>query len=272
LVVGGRGENLTAGANLKLMVGLIQDGKWDALGALVARFQRLNQALRGNPRPVVVACRGLALGGGCELSLHAARIAAAAESYIGLVEVGAGLIPAGGGCKELVRRLDESLPADFEGDLLPFVQRLLMTVGKALVSGSAEHARALGFLGARDAIVMNADHVWHAARQAVLDLDRDGYSPPWPRRDLRVMGEAGLAALEVGLWNLAEGRAISEHDRLVGRKLATVLCGGALSYGVRVSEQHLLDLEREAFLSLCGETKTQQRIQALLTTGKPLRN
>jgi len=272
LVIGGRGENLTAGANLKLILGLIAGGKWDALGALITRFQRVNQALRGNTRPVVVACRGLALGGGCELALHAARVVAAAESYVGLVEVGAGVIPAGGGCKELVRRLDESLPAEFEGDLLPFVQRLFMTIGKAQVSGSAEQARALGFLGARDTIVMNADHLWHAARQAVLDLDRDGWVPPWPRRDLRVMGEAGLAALEVGLWNLEEGRAISAHDRLVGRKLATVLCGGAVGYGVRVSEQHLLDLEREAFLSLCGERKTQERMESLLSTGKPLRN
>jgi 3-hydroxyacyl-CoA dehydrogenase len=272
LVIGGRGENLTAGANLKLILGLIAGSKWDALGALITRFQRVNQALRGNTRPVVVACRGLALGGGCELALHAARVVAAAESYVGLVEVGAGVIPAGGGCKELVRRLDESLPAEFEGDLLPFVQRLFMTIGKAQVSGSAEQARALGFLGARDAIVMNADHLWHAARQAVLDLDRDGWVPPWPRRDLRVMGEAGLAALEVGLWNLEEGRAISAHDRLVGRKLATVLCGGAVGYGVRVSEQHLLDLEREAFLSLCGERKTQERMESLLSTGKPLRN
>ena len=272
LVIGGRGENLTAGANLKLILGLIAGGKWDGLGALIARFQQVNQALRGNTRPVVVACRGLALGGGCELSLHAARVVAAAESYLGLVEVGAGVIPAGGGCKELVRRLDESLPAEFEGDPLPFVQRLFLTIGKAQVSGSAEQARALGYLGPRDAIVMNADHLWHAARQAVLDLDRDGWVPPWPRRDLRVMGEAGLAALEVGLWNLEEGRAISAHDRLVGRKLATVLCGGAVGYGVRVSEQHLLDLEREAFLSLCGERKTQERMEALLSTGKPLRN
>ena len=272
LVIGGRGENLTAGANLKLILGLVTGGQWDALGALIARFQQVNQALRGSVRPVVVACRGLALGGGCELSLHAARVVAAAETYMGLVEVGAGVIPAGGGCKELVRRLDESLPAEFEGDPLPFVQRLFLTIGKAQVSGSAEQARALGYLGPRDAIVMNADHLWHAARQAVLDLDRDGWVPPWPRRDLRVMGEAGLAALEVGLWNLEEGRAISAHDRLVGRTLATVLCGGAVGYGVRVSEQHLLDLEREAFLALCGERKTQERMQALLTTGKPLRN
>lgn len=272
LVIGGRGDNLTAGANLKLILGLIEGGRWDDLAALIARFQNVNQALHFSHRPVVVACRGLALGGGCELGLHAARVVAAAESYIGLVEVGAGVIPAGGGCKELVRRLDESLPADFEGDLLPFVQRLFMTVGKALVSGSAEHARNLGFLSARDPLVMNADHLWHAARQTVLDLDRDGWMPPWPRRDLRVMGEAGLAAMEVGLWNLAEGRAISAHDVLVGRKLATALCGGAVGYGVRVSEQHLLDLEREGFVSLCGERKTQERIQSLLKTGKALRN
>ena len=272
LVVGGRGENLTAGANLKLVLELIAGGRWDALETLVARFQQINQALRSSHRPVVVACRGLALGGGCELSLHAARIVAAAESYIGLVEVGAGLIPAGGGCKELVRRLDESLPADFEGDPLPFLQRLFTTIGKAQVSGSAEQARALGYLGPRDTIVMNVDHLWHAARQAVLDLDRDGFVPPTPRRDLRVMGEAGLAAFEVALWNLAEGHAISAHDLLVGRKLVTVLCGGAVGYGVRVSEQHLLDLEREGFLALAGERKTQERIHALLTTGKPLRN
>jgi 3-hydroxyacyl-CoA dehydrogenase len=272
LVVGSGAEHFSAGANLGLVLGLVEGGRFEQLGQLVAFFQQVNQGLRFAPRPVVVAPRGLALGGGCEILLHAARVVAAAESYIGLPEVAAGLLPAAGGCKELVRRLDEALPADVALDLLPLLERVVRTVGTARVSGSAAEARELGFLRESDAIVMNRDRHLLAARQAVLDLARDGWRPPLPREDIRVLGTDGLAALRVGLWNMEKAGQASAHDAKVALRLAGVLCGGAVAPGARVSEQHLLDLEREAFVSLAGEPATQARIKALLTTGKPLRN
>jgi 3-hydroxyacyl-CoA dehydrogenase len=272
LVIGGRGEQFSAGADLKLLLGAIEAGRFDEVERLVALFQALNQGLRHSPRPVVVACHGLVLGGGCEILLHAARVCAAAESYVGLVETGAGLIPGAGGCKELVRRLDEALPADLETDPLPWLQRLFTTVAMARVSGSAAEARALGFLGPADRIVMNRDHLLHAARGTARALAEEGWRPAPPRTDMRVLGEAGMAALGVGLWNLGQGGAISEHDQRVACALARVLCGGPVPIGTRVSEQRLLDLEREAFVSLCGEPKTQARMKALLETGRPLRN
>ncbi len=272
LVVGSQAEAFSAGANLALVLGLIEAGRFEQLGQLVAFFQQVNQALRAAPRPVVVAPRGLTLGGGCEIMLHAARVVAAADSYIGLPEVGAGLIPAAGGCKELLRRLDESLPADVVLDRLPLLERLVRTVGTARVSGSAAEARELGFLRESDLVVMNRDRHLAAARQAVLDLARDGWRAPLPREDIRVLGESGLAALRVGLWNMGQAGQASAHDVKVALRLASVLCGGAVSAGARVSEQHLLDLEREAFVSLAGEPATQARIKSLLTTGKPLRN
>lgn len=272
LVIGNQADAFSAGANLKLVLGLIEGGHYDAVGELVAGFQAVNQRLRFSRRPVITCPRGLTLGGGCEISLHGARICATAETYMGLVEVGAGLIPAAGGCKEVVRRIDESLPAKLHVDLLPFVQRAFETLGMARVSTSAAHARALAFLGPNDRIVMNADQQIHAARQMVLDLDRDGYRPPTPRTNLRVIGSTGTAAVQVGLWNMVESRMVSEYDRVVAGKLGYVLCGGDVSIGTRVSEQHLLDLEREAFVSLCGEKNTQARMLHLLKTGKPLRN
>jgi 3-hydroxyacyl-CoA dehydrogenase len=272
LVIGGRGGQFSAGANLKLLLGAIGSGRFEEVEALVVRFQTLNQGLQRSVRPVVVACHGLTLGGGCEILLHAARVCAASESYIGLVEAGAGLIPGAGGCKELARRLDEALPADLSADPLPRVQRAFATVAMAKVSTSAQHARELGFLGPADRVVMNADHLLHVARRTVLGLAEDGWRPAPPRRDIRVLGEAGMAALRVGVWNLAQGGAASEHDQRVANALARVLCGGPVPVGTRVDEQHLLDLEREAFVSLCGEPKTQERMRALLATGKPLRN
>ncbi len=272
LVVGNQAEAFSAGVNLRVVLGLIEAGQLDALGRFVTWFQQLNQSLRFAIRPVVAAPRGLSLGGACELSLHAARVVAAAESYIGLPEVGAGLIPAGGGSKELVRRLDESLPADVVVDRLPLVQRQLRVVGMARVSGSAAEARELGFLRESDQVVPNRDRHLAAAKQAVLDLDRDDWRAPQPREDIRAPGEPLLAALQVGLWNLQQAGQATAHDVKVSGQLARVLCGGAVAAGTPVSEQHLLDLEREAFLSLAGEPATQARIKALLTTGKPLRN
>ncbi len=273
LVIGNEGEHFSAGANLHLVLALAEAKNFQALNQLVSGFQQLNQAIQHGPRPVVLACQGMTLGGGCEMLLHATRVCAAAESYIGLVEAGAGLIPAAGGCKELVRRLDASLPEDLEHvDLLPFVQRLFRNVAMGRVSGSALEARELSFLSAADRIVPSRERLLSAARQAVLDAARDGYRPRPPRQDLRVLGGAGIAALHVALWNMLEARMISDHDAAVAGRLAHVLCGGEVAHATRVSEQHLLDLEREAFVSLAGEPLTHARMKALLTTGKPLRN
>ena len=273
LVIGNEAEHFSAGANLNLVLGLAEGRRFAELGQLVAGFQQLNQAVQHAPRPVVVACGGMTLGGGCELLLHAARVCAASESYIGLVEAGAGLIPAAGGCKELVRRLDAALPEDLEhADLLPFVQRLFRTVAMGRVSGSALEAREMSYLQAADRIVPNRERLLAAARQAVLDAARDGHRPRPAKADLRVLGGAGVAALHVALWNMLEAHMISDHDALVAGKLAHVLCGGEVAHATRVSEQHLLDLEREAFVSLAGEPLSQARMKALLTTGKPLRN
>lgn len=272
LVIGNEQADFSAGANLHMVLGAIQKGAFDEVGAMVKGFQDLNQRLRFASVPVVVAPRGRTLGGGCEISLAGDAICAAAETYIGLVEVGAGLIPAGGGCKEMLRRLDERLPRVAPLDLLPFLQDLFGVIGMGRVATSAVEARRMGFLGERDHVVMNADHLLADARTLAASLAELGYRPPDVRRDIRVMGEPGEAAMRVGLWNMAEGRQISRHDTVVGTRLAHVLCGGTLSGGGAVSEQHLLELEREAFLALCGEQATQERMAHLLKTGKPLRN
>lgn len=272
LVVGNEAPDFSAGANLAMLLGAIEKGEFEQVGAMVKGFQDLNQRLRFAGVPVVVAPRGRTLGGGCEMSMAGDAICAAAETYMGLVEVGAGLIPAGGGCKEILRRFDERIPRAQNLDLLPFLQEIFGVVGMGRVSTSAVEARRLGFLDARDPIVMNVDHLLHDARQLVVALDELGYRPPDVRRDIRVLGEPGETALRVGLWNMAEGRQITRHDTVVGTHLAHVLCGGTLSAGGLVSEPHLLELEREAFLALCGEEATQQRMAHLLKTGKPLRN
>jgi 3-hydroxyacyl-CoA dehydrogenase len=270
LVIANEAENFSVGANLHLVLAEIDDDELDEVAWMVERFQRANQRLRLCERPVVVAPRGMTLGGGCEIMLAADAICAAAESYIGLVELGAGVIPSGGGCKEILRRIDESAP---EGvDLFPFVRRAFETVGMARVASSAVEARELGFLGPGDRIAIHGDHLIHAAKQHVLALDQAGYRPPAPRTDIRVLGEPGLAAFRVALHNFAEGGQITEYDQVVAGWLAWVLCGGSLSAPERVSETYLLELEREAFLALCEEPRTQARMEHILKTGKPLRN
>jgi len=219
--------------------------------------------------PVVVAPAGLTLGGGCEITLHAARAQAAAEAYIGLVEAGVGLIPAGGGTKEMLARAVDRLPPG--ADLLAHVQRVFETIGLAKVSTSAAHARELGFLGEGDGITMNRDRLLEDARAQGLALARD-FTPAQPRSAIRVGGESVRAALTLGVHLAWRAGRITDHDALVGRKLAWVLAGGNLTHPSTLTEQQLLDLEREAFLSLCGERKTLERIAHTLKTGKPLRN
>jgi 3-hydroxyacyl-CoA dehydrogenase len=258
LAIANQGEQFSAGANLATLLQAAQEGKWQDLDEAVRRFQRANMALKYARVPVVAAPFSLTLGGGCEMVLHATQAQASAETSMGLVETGVGLIPAAGGCKELLLRLG-SAKAAFE------------LIGSAKMSGNAAQARELGLLRAKDGITMNPERLLADAKAAALALVA-GYAPGVPRQDIPVEGEAGFATLQMGIQLAREGGAISEYDAAIGEKLAHVLSGGRVAGGQTVSEQHLLDLEREAFLSLCGHAKTQERIQAMLKTGKPLRN
>ena len=269
LVVGNEAPAFSAGANLMLLLLEAQEGNWDEIDLMVRSFQRATMALRYAPVPVIVAPAGLALGGGCEIVLHADRVQAAAETYLGLVEVGVGLIPAGGGTKEMLARASDLPPGV---DLLPAVQRVFETIGFAKVSASGPDARRLGYLRAVDAITMNRERLLWDAKQRALDRLRDGYQPPVPRTAIRVGGDTVLAALQLGVHLAWRAGRISDHDAAIGRTLAWILAGGSLPHATTVGEQHLLDLEREAFLRLCGERKTLERIQHTLKTGRTLRN
>jgi 3-hydroxyacyl-CoA dehydrogenase len=271
LVVGNDAPNFSAGANLMLLLLEAQEGNWDEIDIMIRAFQGATQALRFADVPVIVAPAGLTLGGGCEITLHGDRVQAAAESYIGLVEVGVGLIPGGGGTKEMLARAVEGLPPT-HGDLLPFVQRVFETIGFAKVSTSAADAKRLGFLDEGDRVTMNRERLIADAKEYALDRVREGYQRPTPRAGIVVGGDSVLAALKLGIHLAWRGGRITDHDAVVGRALANVLAGGALPHQTTVSEQYLLDLEREAFLKLSGERKTLERIQHTLRSGKPLRN
>ncbi|MBB6099215.1 3-hydroxyacyl-CoA dehydrogenase [Deinobacterium chartae] len=270
LVVGNQGENFSAGANLPLILMNAQNGDFDEIDLAIRQFQRATTSLRFSPHPTVVAPFNLTLGGGCEMALHADFVQASAETYMGLVEVGVGLIPGGGGTKELyLRMVDALLPGE---TLLPAVQKAFETIALAKVSTSAQHARKLGFLRDHDGITMNRDRLLEDAKRKVLELAVD-YVQPQMRQDIPVMGADGIAAIKSALYGMVEGGYASEYDREVSLHVAHILCGGNITHrNARVSEQHLLDLEREAFLTLCGKRKTQERIAHMLKTGKPLRN
>jgi len=272
VVVGNDAQNFCAGANLLLILSELDDDNYDDVEWMVERFQNATSRLRFATRPVVVAPRGLTLGGGCEIVLGGDAVVAAAETYIGLVELGAGVIPAGGGCKELIRRIDESLPEGADIDLFPHVQRVFETVGMARVATSAVEAQDHGFLRSTDGVVVSGDLLLHEAKRRVMSLDIAGYHAPRPRTDIRVVGEPGLAAIRAGLHNMALGGFITAYEKVLGDKLAWVLCGGEVSASSRVSEGYLLELEREAFMSLCGNEETLARMEHILKTGKALRN
>lgn len=271
LVIANSGANFSAGANVGLIFMFAAEQEYDELDMAIRAFQGATMRLRYSSIPVVVAPHGLTLGGGCEMCLHADAVQAAAESYIGLVEVGVGLIPGGGGTKEMaVRAADRNIKEDIETN---YLQQLFINVGTAKVSTSAHEAfenfvLRPGF----DGISMNPDRRIADAKRKVLMLWERGYTQPLPRTDIKVQGRGGLGGLLAGVHGMWRGNYISEHDRLIAEKLAYVMCGGDLSYPATVSEQYLLDLEREAFLSLCGQRKTLERLQSILTTGKPLRN
>ncbi len=269
LVVANDAVNFSAGANLMLLLLEAQEGNWDEVDMMIRAFQSATMALKHADIPVVVAPAGLALGGGCEIALHADRVQAAAEAYIGLVEVGVGLIPAGGGTKEMVARAMESAPPT--ADPLRTVQRVFETIAFAKVSTSGPDARRLGYLREADGISMNRDRLQQDVKAVALARVPE-YVRPLPRCAVPVGGANLLAALKLGIHLAWRAGRISDHDALVGRKLAWILAGGDAPHSTTLTEHQLLDLEREAFLSLCGERKTQERIAHTLKTGKPLRN
>ncbi|MBI1878928.1 MAG: enoyl-CoA hydratase/isomerase family protein, partial [Chloroflexi bacterium] len=271
LVIGNEGENFCAGANLFTIATAAQQGMFDQIEALVKAFQQALLAFRYSPKPVVVAVHHRALGGGAEIVLHAGRVVAHAESYIGLIEFGVGLIPAGGGVKELVRRIISPAMQVKNTDPLPLAQQILEIIGLAKVSGSAAESRELGFLGPTDRIVMNRDQLLYEAKQEVLTLTAQGYIPPAPAQ-LYAGGRDLYAALKQGVWTVQQGGYISEHDALIGDKLAYVIAGGDLSAPQWVAESYFLDLERRAFMDLVRTEKTQARMWHMLQTGQPLRN
>ncbi len=269
LVVGNDGVNFSAGANLMLLLLEAQEENWDEVDMMIRGFQGATMALKHADVPVIVSPAGLVLGGGCEVVLHADRVHAAAETYMGLVEVGVGLIPAGGGTKEMLARAMDAAPAT--GDILPYAQRVFETIGFAKVSTSGPDAQRLGYLREADGFSMNRDRLIEDAKATALARIPD-YVRPQPRSAIRVGGSGVLAALKLGVHLAWRAGRLSDHDALIGRKLAWILAGGNAPHATTLTEQQLLDLEREAFLSLCGERKTQERIAHTLKTGKPLRN
>jgi 3-hydroxyacyl-CoA dehydrogenase len=273
LVIGNQGVNFSVGANLMLMLMEAQDENWEELEMIGRYFQQSVMSLRYSAKPVVVAPFQMVFGGGCEMVLHADRVRAAAETYIGLVEVGVGIIPAGCGTKEMLLRAMDSIPAGMkDGDPFPFVKRAFETIALAKVATSAEEARDFGFLRDEDSISMNSDRLIADAKKQVMALAAGGYVQPQQRTDILALGNPALATLKLGVHLMKRAGYISDHDALIGEKLARILTGGDLNHATRVSEQYLLDLEREAFLSLIGTRKSQDRIAHMLKTGKPLRN
>jgi 3-hydroxyacyl-CoA dehydrogenase len=279
LVIANHGTNFSAGANLVMVLFAAQEEEWDDLEFAVRSFQDAMMKLRYLDKPVVAAPAGMALAGGCEICLAADRIRYAAETYMGLVEVGVGLIPAGGGCKELLVRNTEQLFEVQKGgiyqkqiELMPFVARAFETIALAKVATSGPEAVKVGYLRPTDRMTVNRDYLIQDAKNTVLAMNMEGYTPPRPLDEIRVPGENTLAMIKLAIWTLHEQGYVTDHDVTVSTKVAHVLCGGNVLADTMVSEKYLLELEREAFLSLCGDPNTHARIQHMLNTGKPLRN
>ncbi len=272
LVIGNDGPHFSAGANIAELAGAAREKRWDSIAGTIRKFHEVALRLRYSSKPVVAAVRGLSLGGGCEIPLACHRVQAAAETYMGLVELGVGLIPAGGGTRELACRAAESIPPGVETDIFPFVRKAFETIGMGRTSTSAMEARSMGLLREGDSISMDRERTLADAKAQVLCLAATGFRPPRSRLAVRVAGAAGLAEIRVFIHLLRSAGEISEYDAFLAGKLALVLCGGEIDEDVSVSEQHFLDLEREVFVSLLGEQKTLDRIDHMLKTGKPLRN
>ena len=270
LVIGNQADQFSAGANLGMVFMYAIEQEYDEIDFMIRHFQNTMMRVRYSAVPVVVAPHGLTLGGGCEMTMHADIVQAAAETYIGLVEVGVGLIPGGGGTKELTKRVSDSIE---EGDVeLNALQNAFMHIATAKVATSAYEAIDMNILRPQDRISVNKDRQIADAKRAVLDLAEAGYTMPVQAKNIKVQGRTGMALFMAGVNGMRMGKYISDHDVKIAQKIAYVMCGGDLSYAQEVSEQYLLDLEREAFLSLTGERKTLERIQSILQGGKPLRN
>jgi 3-hydroxyacyl-CoA dehydrogenase len=273
MVIGNQAPNFCVGANLMLVLTAIQEGDWDEVSHAVRAFQNANMALKYAPKPVVAAPFGMTLGGGTEMCLHTTRVRAAAETYMGLVEAGVGLIPAGGGTKEMLLRALDGVPSDPDADPFTYVKEVFLNIGMAKVSTSAGEARRLRYLSPQDSISMNRDRQLADAKQLALDLVRLGYRAGQPRQDIRALGQPAFTKMKLGLHLMRRAEYVSDYDVVVATQLAKVLSGGGeFTSPQLVSEQYLLDLEREVFLSLCGQKKTVERIQFTLKKGKPLRN
>ena len=270
LVIGNQGAQFSAGANLGMVFMYAIEQEFDEVDFMIRHFQNTVMRVRYSSVPVVVAPHGLTLGGGCEMTMHADKVQAASETYIGLVEVGVGLIPGGGGTKELTKRVSDGLET---GDVeLNALQNAFMNIATAKVATSAHEAIDMNILRAQDNITINKDRQIADAKETVLELANAGYTQPIQATNIKVQGKTGMALFMAGVNGMRMGNYISDHDLKIAEKIAYVMCGGDLSYPHEVSEQYLLDLEREAFLSLTGEKKTLERIQSILTGGKPLRN
>jgi 3-hydroxyacyl-CoA dehydrogenase len=272
MVIGSQSEAFSAGANVMSIYMAAEEKQWDQIDEIAKALQNFLMAVRYSPKPVVTAPYQYTLGGGCEVAMAGARVCAHAESYVGLVEVGMGLIPAGGGCKEMLRRVVSPAMQTPNTDPLPFLQRVFETIGLGKVATSAEEAKQMGFFAPSDRVVLNRDQLIAEAKRTVLEMVTQGYRPPARGKIIYAAGERMLAALRVALHMMIEGKYASEHDGVVGRNLAYILCGGNLTSPTWVDEQYILDLEREMFISLCGEQKTRDRISHFLNTGKILRN
>ncbi|MBA3769949.1 MAG: 3-hydroxyacyl-CoA dehydrogenase/enoyl-CoA hydratase family protein [Blastocatellia bacterium] len=272
LVVGNQGGNFSAGANIMLLLLAAQEEEWDDINMTIRALQNTVMRLRYSSKPVVTAPYGLTLGGGCEISMHGNKTRAAGETYIGLVEVGVGLIPAGGGTKEMTMRSMDAAAKAPDADPLAFLKKTFEMIGMGKVATSAQEAKSWGLLRDSDAISMNGDRLVQDAKQEVLNLAAAGFVAPVERTDITALGSSAQAAMKLALHLMKQGGFISDHDQLIGHKLANIMSGGSLNHKTQVSERYLLDLEREAFLTLCGTRKTQDRIAAMLKTGKPLRN
>ena len=279
LVIANHGTNFSVGANLPMVLFAAQEEEWDDLDWAIKGLQDALMKIKYMDKPVVAAPAGMALGGGCEICLAADRVRYAAETYMGLVEVGVGVIPAGGGCKELLIRNTEHLFEVQKGglypkqiEMMPFVARAFESIAMAKVATSGQEAVKLGYLRPTDKMTVNRDYLMEDAKKTVLAMNIEGYVPSRPLDEIRVPGEPTLAMIKLALWTMHESGYITDHDITVSTKVGYVLCGGNVLADTKVTEQYLLDLEREAFLSLCGDPNTQARIQHMLTTGKPLRN
>ncbi len=271
MVIGNQGRHFCVGANLALILMAIQEEEWEELEIMVKKFQEMNMRIKYVNKPIVTAPFGRTLGGGCEILLHSPYIQASAELYAGLVEIAVGVLPAGGGTKEMFLRHIDMVPSDLNIDFYPYLRRILEIIGMAKVSSSAYEAKKIGFLRDRDGITINTHHLLYDAKRKVIELNEIGFEKN-RKRKIKVEGRDGYAFLDMLIYNLLEGRKITEHEALIARKISEIITGGNVPSGTYVEEEKLLELERENFLFLCGTQKTRERIEHMLLKGKPLRN